>query len=118
MIKLVAFDWNGTLLSDAQTVADSCNHFIKALGGKPITLKFYRENFTVPVIDFYEIAGLNRQEVLKNSHLNSEIFHKFYELKVKRLRSRAGARKVLSWLVQNRIQAVIISNHIAERINE
>ena len=118
MIKLVAFDWNGTLLSDTQTVVDSSNHFIKALGAKPITLKFYREYFTVPVIDFYEIAGLNRQEVLRNSRLNSEIFHKFYELKVKRLRSRAGARKVLTWLNQNQIQAVIISNHIVERINE
>jgi len=118
MIKLVAFDWNGTLLSDAQTVVDSSNHFIKALGGKLINLKIYREKFLVPVVDFYESVGLDREKILKNSRLNSEIFHKFYELKVRRLRSRAGAREVLSWLSQNKIQTVIISNHVIERINE
>ena len=118
MIKLVAFDWNGTLLSDAQTVTDACNHFIKALGGNPITLEIYRQKFTVPVIDFYESVGLDRQKVLKNSLKNSAIFHKYYELKVSNLRSRTGAREVLSWLSQNRIQAVIISNHVVDRINE
>ena len=118
MIKLVAFDWNGTLLSDAQTVTDACNHFIKALGGNPITLEIYRQKFTVPVIDFYESVGLDRQKVLKNSLKNSAIFHKYYELKVSNLRSRTGARKVLTWLNQNQIQAVIISNHVVDRINE
>ena len=118
MIKLVAFDWNGTLFSDAQTVVDACNHFIKAMGGKPITLEIYRKQFVVPVIDFYESVGLDREKILANSHLNAEIFHKYYELKVQNLRSRAGAREVLSWLAKNNIQTVIISNHVAGRINE
>lgn len=118
MIKLVAFDWNGTLLSDTQTVVDACNHFIEALGGKPITLKTYREKFTVPVVDFYESVGLDKSEVLKNSRRNSAIFHKYYELKVSSLRTRANAKELLSFLNKRKIESIIFSNHVTSRIAE
>lgn len=118
MIKLVAFDWNGTLLSDTQTVVDACNQFIKALGGKPVTLQIYREKFIVPVIDFYESIGLNRETVLKNSQKNAQIFHEFYELRAIKLRTRANTKSTLAWLTKNKIKSVIFSNHVTHRIQE
>jgi len=39
MIKLVSFDWNGTILADTYAVLESDNEVLKALGKKPITLK-------------------------------------------------------------------------------
>lgn len=118
MIKLVAFDWNGTLLADAQAVCDGCNHFISAMGGKPITLKIYREKFVVPVIDFYESIGLSREKVLKNAKMNAQIFHKYYELRASTIRSRANANTLLKWLSEQNISSVIFSNHIVRRIEE
>lgn len=118
MIKLVAFDWNGTLFADAQAVCDACNHFIAAMGGKPITLTTYREKFVVPVIDFYESIGLPREKVLKNTIKNAEIFHKYYELRASTIRSRSNSKLLLQWLEQNNISSVIFSNHIVARIQE
>jgi len=118
MIKLVAFDWNGTLFADAQAVCDACNHFIAAMGGKPITLPTYREKFVVPVIDFYESIGLPRAKVLKNSKKNAEIFHKYYELRASTIRSRSNSKQLLHWLSQQNISSVIFSNHIVNRIQE
>lgn len=118
MIKLVAFDWNGTLFADAQAVCDACNHFIAAMGGNPITLKIYREKFVVPVIDFYESIGLSREKVLKNAKKNAEIFHKYYELRASTIRSRANSKLLLQWLGQQKISSVIFSNHIVDRIQE
>ncbi|MBI4037837.1 HAD family hydrolase [Candidatus Curtissbacteria bacterium] len=118
MIKLVAFDWNGTLLADAQAVCDGCNHFISAMGVKPITLRIYREKFVVPVIDFYESIGLSRKKVLKNAKMNAQIFHKYYELRASTIRSRANTGTILKWLYQQNILTVIFSNHITRRIEE
>ena len=118
MIKLVAFDWNGTLFADAQAVCDACNHFIKAVGGKPINLAIYREKFVVPVIDFYESIGLPRAKVLKNSKKNAEIFHKYYELRASTIRSRANSKLLLHWLSELNISSVIFSNHIVKGIEE
>lgn len=118
MIKLVAFDWNGTLFADTQTVVDAGNHFITAMGGKPITLATYRQKFIVPVADFYESVGLDRKTVLKNSQKNAEIFHKYYELKAWKLRTRANTHNLLEWLYNNKIKCIIISNHVIHRIEE
>ena len=48
-IKLVAFDWNGTILADTQAVL-ACDRFaLQQIGEKPITLKQLQENFDIPV---------------------------------------------------------------------
>jgi phosphoglycolate phosphatase-like HAD superfamily hydrolase len=54
MIKLVAFDWNGTLLSDTITTLNSSNKIFKLYGIKPISLKAFRETFAIPITDFYK----------------------------------------------------------------
>lgn len=117
MIKLVAFDWNGTLFADANTVNESANHFIQQLGGKPVNLSFYRKHFQIPVIDYYTKVGLDREHILKNSKTRSQIFHDHYEQKALKLRTRQNAKNLLAYLKEEKIESVILSNHTVKGIN-
>lgn len=117
MIKLVAFDWNGTLFADANTVNESANHFIRKLGGKPVSLSFYRKHFQIPVIDYYTKVGLDRDHILKNSKTRSQIFHDHYEQKALKLRTRQNAKTLLQFLKESSIESIILSNHTVKGIN-
>lgn len=48
MIKLVIFDWNGTILSDAAANLEAENRVLSLFNIEPITIKQYRERFEVP----------------------------------------------------------------------
>ena len=65
MIKLVVFDWNGVIFSDAAATVSAANHVSKAFGGRPVDLKTFRDHFTIPVIAFYAKIGAD-EEALKN----------------------------------------------------
>jgi len=117
MIKTVVFDWNGTLLADTAACLAASNHVIKAIGGKAITMKTYRETFITPIIDFYEYHGHNREDIVRNSEKIGHLFHTFYEDRAKNCRSRGGAKTLLAWLKKNNIQAVILSNHTVNGIH-
>ena len=66
MIKLVAFDWNGTLLADTKPVVDADNVVLKKLGLKPITVSQFRNAFTIPLIEYYANLGIDEKMYLKN----------------------------------------------------
>lgn len=115
MVKLVAFDWNGTLLADTQACVDAGNAEIVKFGGTPITRKKYLDTFDLPVADFLLTQGCDQNLVLQpNSHLT---FHETYEKRISKCRTRVGAREVLNYLKDNFIEAVILSNHLQDQIN-
>lgn len=118
MIKLVAFDWNGTLLADTQTVVDCTNLEIKFYGLKPQTIKEYRETFIIPVNKYFINIGANPKKVEKNYKTYSKLFHTQYEKKVNKLRTRSGTRQLLEFLKNKNIKSVIFSNHSTPRIKE
>ncbi|MBS3050704.1 MAG: hypothetical protein J4400_00960 [Candidatus Aenigmarchaeota archaeon] len=53
MIRLVAWDWNGTLLADTQACMDAGNHVIRAYGGVPLPRGRYAAEFDFPSVEFY-----------------------------------------------------------------
>lgn len=118
MIKLVAFDWNGTLLADTQIVVDCTNKQLKVFGNKKIDIKIYRETFEIPVNKFFQNIGLRPKDIEANYKKSGDIFHHFYEQKVKRLRTRSGTKKTIKWLKTEGIKLVIVSNHATTRILE
>ena len=59
MIKLVVFDWNGTLFADAQAAVHGANARLTFLGLEPITLKQYREAFEIPASKNYINLSIN-----------------------------------------------------------
>lgn len=116
MIKLVVFDWNGTLFADSFAIAIAANQQLAALGQGPQTLAFYREHFDIPLINLFHKVGLSTDEVRANPQKIADIFHEFYEPMAARARTRRGARVILQTLQQKNIAKVILSNHPLEDI--
>ena len=111
-IKLIAFDWNGTLLADTKLVIKATNIARSAFGYPAISTLKYKKTFTIPVIDFWLATG-GKKEDMKTEHLH---FHPAYERLAKKAQMRPSARELLLWLKKNKIAAVIYSNHTLPEI--
>ena len=48
MIKLVIFDWNGVLIADTRACLEADNYILKEFGGKPVSLKVYKDTIIIP----------------------------------------------------------------------
>jgi len=57
--KTIIWDWNGTLLDDADICLESINTMLKARNLPRLTLASYREVFTFPVIEYYKKVGFD-----------------------------------------------------------
>lgn len=112
MIKLIAFDWNGTLLADTETTLLAINKNFTHYGLKPINLRQFQKTFHIPISSFWKNHGGKRKDLRKQS-VN---FHRLYEEKANFCRTRKGTRQLLTWLEKNRITSVIYSNHLAPEI--
>jgi len=118
MIKLVAFDWNGTILSDTVACLVGDDAALISLGYKPISMRKFRETFEIPLVKFYSKIGVDMNIPKKRFEASEEAFHKTYEARAAKARTRAGARDLFKWLKKNNVPAIIFSNHIAERITD
>ena len=67
MINLIVFDWNGVLLADTRACMATDNHILKTFGGKPVSLKVYRDTIIIPSIDFYSQHGCDKKLLLKKN---------------------------------------------------
>ncbi len=115
MIKLVAFDWNGTLLSDTALAWQAGNRTFKIYGIKPISLTGFKRTFTIPIKDYWKANGLKKKiDFLKQSR----IYHGFYEKMAEKARTRTGSREVLEWLKTQKTKKVIYSNHLISEITK
>jgi len=111
MIKLVAFDWNGTLLADTIACWEGANAELIAGGAKPINLQRYRQTFTIPYIECLVKNGVRREHVIKNDKKLARSFHNYYEPRAAKCRTRGGVREVLAWLNKSKVRSLIYSNH-------
>ncbi len=116
MIKLVAFDWNGTLLADSNACAYAINRVLERFGGDAVTLEECRDSVLLPAADFYAAHGCDRDALMRDTGRAGEIFHESYERRAEKARSRKGAKGVLKWLRGNCIGSVVLSSHITSRI--
>ncbi len=117
MIKLVAFDWNGTLLSDTFASVKADNIALKKLGIKrTITLNEFQKCFHIPISQYWTALGMKRSFFEKHANQIEIIFHDFYEPIADKCRTRTGSKVTLSWLSKNSVQSIIYSNHIKSKI--
>lgn len=58
-MKHIIWDFNGTLLADAQLGVDCDNYVFDTLGLERITIDDYRRHMTMPVRDFYTALGVD-----------------------------------------------------------
>lgn len=118
MIKLVAFDWNGTIFSDTQAALEGVNEVLKFLNLKPASLKSYQNHFDVPVTKTYLGLGIPEKDLIDRDKEIVHTFHSNYEIRASRVRTRAYAKRLLEWLYKNKVQSIIFSNHIDEPIKK
>ena len=111
MIKLVAFDWNGTLIADTWPLLEGVNKVLKTFSRKPISHKQFLEDFDVPVSIAYKRHGLDPDLIEDGPNKISQIFHPFYEERVNRIRTRTNTKKVLKYLKEKSLRSIIFSNH-------
>ncbi|MES2971913.1 MAG: HAD family hydrolase [Patescibacteria group bacterium] len=111
MIKLVVFDWNGTLIADLEAATVGCNAKLKIFGHSLITSSQYRQFFEVPTYKMYEQLGVPKNILEAKSREASEAFHAAYEPRVAKVRTRQGARQLLATLEAQGISKILLSNH-------
>jgi len=60
----IIWDWNGTLLDDADICIEAINKMLKRRNLPELSLERYRDVFTFPVIEYYKEIGFdfNREE--------------------------------------------------------
>jgi phosphoglycolate phosphatase len=58
-MKVVFWDWNGTLVNDAPVLCEVFNVLVSARGYSPVTLEEYRELYRHPVREMYERIGFD-----------------------------------------------------------
>jgi phosphoglycolate phosphatase len=117
-LDLWIFDFNGVIIADTQACYETDCHVIKAFGGRPPSLASFRDNITIPAIDFYVRYGCKREDLLANLEKLGITFHLFYEERAAKCRTRKGVRELLQALKKKSIPAVILSNHTASEIND
>lgn len=118
MIKLVAFDWNGTIFADTYAIFESNNESFKLLNIKPISFKTFQKYYDVPIKKFFMALGASEDNLDKKTSQIANAFHSQYELRVAKVRSRAFAKNLLDYLSKRNITSVIFSNHTIDPIKK
>ena len=54
----IVWDWNGTLVDDAELCVVILNQILNDYGKMPVDRAFYLENFSFPVCEYYKSLGL------------------------------------------------------------
>jgi phosphoglycolate phosphatase len=58
-MKIIFWDWNGTLVNDAPALWQSFNDMVQGRGGSPVSFERYREMYRHPIRDMYEEVGID-----------------------------------------------------------
>ena len=106
-ISHVIWDWNGTLVNDADLCVEIVNELLVEFDQKPINIKFYLENFELPVKKFYRKIGLpttlDLYDYLSNNFIQS------YREKYVRCQLQIGALKCIYKLCSFNITQSVLS---------
>ncbi len=111
MTHLAVFDWNGTLLNDMEATHIATNASLAFFGKAPITRQQEQEDFSFPLIHFYEKMGVSVDQYLEHAEEVGNLFNKIYTEESARCGLREGARELLDWLKGHGVVCTILSNH-------
>jgi phosphoglycolate phosphatase len=106
-IDHVIWDWNGTLVDDAQLCVKIVNGILDEMFMPKVSLAFYRDNFCFPVRSYYEKIGLPKDE---SAYLKvSEKFISEYRRLWRSCKLQENARTVIAGLSDAGISQSILS---------
>lgn len=108
---LAVFDWNSTLLKDIDATTEATNQSLHHFNIAPLTIAQIQEIFTFPLIHFYEKAGVNIDDYLKDIDIVGNIFNDSYNQLKKTCPLMDGAIDILTWLREHDVTCKILSNY-------
>jgi phosphoglycolate phosphatase len=104
---VILWDWNGTLLDDAETCLNTMNNMLAKRNMKQLNMEFYREVFGFPVVDYYTRIGF---DFSKESFEDLSVeFIEAYLRDLTHARLMPGAGKVLQYYTEMGKQNIILS---------
>lgn len=116
-LKLVVWDWNGTLFDDTDILVQAVNSAESPIYGIPeITVEEYQELYEVPIKNWFAKMGVDSETFQRLSQQAANAFERDYEAAALHAPIRIGAREVLIMLRNNGIDQIILSNHTLEGI--
>ncbi|WP_027584311.1 HAD hydrolase-like protein [Bradyrhizobium sp. Ai1a-2] len=114
MKPALVFDWNGTLLDDADAVLQTTNAILGRFGRTSIDMQTFQEQCEVPFSVLYRKLGMSEGEVAIVDSDDGAIFHDTYEPLAGEADLREGARDILETARQHAVSTIILSNHIVD----
>ncbi|MFH0302673.1 HAD hydrolase-like protein [Bradyrhizobium sp. 31Argb] len=114
MKPALVFDWNGTLLDDADALLQTTNAILSRFGRAAIDMQTFLDQCDVPLSVLYRNLGISEREVETVDSDGSAIFHDTYEPLASKADLRDGARRILETARQQAVSTIILSNHIVE----
>ena len=107
MIKLVAFDWNGTLFDDSRAQFQGFNHALKHFQRRPISFAKFRQTYDVPFSRMWVANGGKVSEMPEQN----QIYFEHYQQNFGKIPLKIHAKQLLKFLQKENIPAIIFSNH-------
>jgi phosphoglycolate phosphatase len=105
--KHIIWDWNGTLLDDVGLCVDIINGVLSKRNLEALTLNYYRDIFTFPIINYYKKAGFDF-----NQYTFEEVGQEWkseYERRRNECQLHESAMEILVLLQRNKIEQSILS---------
>lgn len=115
-IKYIIWDWNGTLFNDVQLGVDIINNLLKDNNLPQITFDKYRDIFTFPVSDYYQIAGFDFNKT--SFEILGKKFMDEYERRKYEMDLFEGAREVLELARSRGIKQSVLSAYKQDTLVE
>lgn len=115
---VLIFDWNSTLLDDAQILCDAFNILFAECGFEPVDLKTYQDRYDMPIERFYMNHGFAEHEIPALLPKFAQVFHDHYEPMAYSRPLREGAEDLLAFAQDAGSHTIILSNHLRPPILE
>jgi phosphoglycolate phosphatase len=110
------YDWNGTLLDDMDAVIGALNVILRKFNRAEIEHEAFRDLCLYPFPILYRRLGFSEDEIETLGKDGNGIFHYNYELLAANAPLRKGAMGLLELSRKNKVQNLILSNHMVDAI--
>jgi phosphoglycolate phosphatase len=116
--KFIVWDWNGTLLDDAEITLECVNIILDKVGHPRIDMQIFRDAHAIPLEQFYRKIGFREEDIPGLIESERHSFHDSYEPRAETLSLRLGAAEVLGHAHASDVRSVILSNHLTDPIRK
>lgn len=106
-IHHIIWDWNGTLVDDAQFCVDIMNGIREKRNMPPISLEAYRESFDFPVVEYYQRIGFDLSR--DSFEILSGEFIAAYSASRHSLPLHEGAKEALNFFKKKQLPQCMLS---------